>query len=320
MATSKNNKDFSNGKIYKIRCKTDNKNYIGSTVETMTKRLSRHNQRAINDAKNEFKSFKFIQKIRDLGIEQFEITLIENWPCDNVEQLKKREGYYQVINNSVNNGLNTNYESLSPFVLHLKKIQRDKEYREGPKREEILQRKRDYGQKNKEAISIKNKEYNEKNNDEIKAKKRADYQKNKEKLNIVIECPCSGTYLARGKNRHEKTQLHINYLKEKTKKENKENKVKLIKEKTEEVKNEIIETNIIEVKNSRAEVDKRYREKNKEIIKVKKAEYENKNREKIQENKKQSIFDCECGSEVRISDKARHLKTQKHQNYLSLKV
>ena len=65
-----------------------------------------------------------------------------------------------------------------------------------------------------------------------------------------------------------------------------------------------------------AKKDKEYYENNKEEIKKKDKEYYENNKEDINQKRKQ-ICDCECGSSIRISDKARHLKTLKHQKYLN---
>ena len=61
---------------------------------------------------------------------------------------------------------------------------------------------------------------------------------------------------------------------------------------------------------------KLYYEKNKEKLKNKsrKRYEENKNEENM---KKKEKINCECGSVVRRSDKARHIKSKKHQNWLN---
>lgn len=58
-----------------------------------------------------------------------------------------------------------------------------------------------------------------------------------------------------------------------------------------------------------------YYEDNKEALKVKRAGYWELNKEalKVKQAKK---YDCECGSTLRISDKAPHKKTIKHKNWL----
>jgi len=57
---------------------------------------------------------------------------------------------------------------------------------------------------------------------------------------------------------------------------------------------------------------KEYRENNKEQIKERMKEYYKNNKEKI----KQKIT-CVCGSVINYGEKSQHIKTKKHQNYIS---
>jgi len=68
------------------------------------------------------------------------------------------------------------------------------------------------------------------------------------------------------------------------------------------------------------EKQKSYATKNKEQIAEKNKEYRNEHKEEIAEKKKET-FTCDCGTICRKSDKARHERSLKHQNFLSsLKV
>ena len=98
-----------------------------------------------------------------------------------------------------------------------------------------------------------------------------------------------------------------NYILDKKREYYEDNKEKLLKQ------NKQYRTNNKEIL---AKKDKEYYENNKEEIKKKDKEYYEKNKEDINQKKKQ-ICDCECGSSIRISDKARHLKSLKHQKYLN---
>ena len=72
---------------------------------------------------------------------------------------------------------------------------------------------------------------------------------------------------------------------------------------------------------------KEYREDNKEKLTIKNKEYKEANKEKIKEYyednkekillKKKQKMTCECGSSFRISDKARHYKSKKHNALIS---
>lgn len=244
-------KDYANGIIYLSRNKINNQKYIGSTTGTLERRKKEHKNVSLTT--NNKRHTTFIKAIQEFGFDNFEFSIIEKWPCDNAKQLHKREGYYQVLYNTKNNGYNTEYAEPLIFVAKLKdakwkaewyqlnkikegtrekakinsdnwkknnpekykemKAKADKKYREGPKREELLQKKRDYGQENKEAIAVKNKVYREENADIIKQRKKDYYEKNKERLNAQVKCPCGGTYSLRSKTRHDKTKKHLESLK-----------------------------------------------------------------------------------------------------------
>ena len=58
--------------------------------------------------------------------------------------------------------------------------------------------------------------------------------------------------------------------------------------------------------------DKEYNQINKEKIKIKKQEKYNNNKEKLLEK-----FDCDCGGKYIFNHKKRHIKSKKHQKYLT---
>ena len=61
---------------------------------------------------------------------------------------------------------------------------------------------------------------------------------------------------------------------------------------------------------------KEYYEKNKELKQLKQRQYFENNKEAILQKEKENIFICCCGSEIRKSDKAKHLRTTKHLKYV----
>ena len=79
--------DYQNGKIYTIRCRTDDtKIYVGSTTTTLCKRLTEHR----HASKYERNIKMWYKDIEDWG--DWYIELYEDCPCENKEQLLKREG------------------------------------------------------------------------------------------------------------------------------------------------------------------------------------------------------------------------------------
>ena len=83
--------DYQHGKIYKILNTVDDSCYIGSTTQPLSKRMASH-RKCSNDIAN--RDRLLYTKMRDLGVANFYIELLEDYPCDNVEQLRRREGHF----------------------------------------------------------------------------------------------------------------------------------------------------------------------------------------------------------------------------------
>ena len=99
---------YNNSKIYKLVLKQgiepneDYKEYIGSTVQPLIKRLQGHKclYKLYLDGKSTYcSSYKLFQ---DYNIENIQIILIEEINCENKEQLLKRERYHIELNNTIN--------------------------------------------------------------------------------------------------------------------------------------------------------------------------------------------------------------------------
>ena len=148
--------NYQNGKIYTIRCKNDDTLiYVGSTCETLSRRLTTH--RASYKANNSRFFYTFIDSWEDWYIE-----LYEECPCNTKEELRKREG--EVIRS-----IGTlNYEIAG---------RTKKEYEDDNKLIRQSQKKI-YYINNKDKI----REYRENNIDKIKAKDKKYAENNKEKI------------------------------------------------------------------------------------------------------------------------------------------
>ena len=128
--------DYKNGKIYTIRSYQTDKIYIGSTTQTLTKRLSLH--------KANFKMWKKGKHNYSTSFELIKygyvyIELLELCPCDNKNELCRREGQLQ-----------REMECLNKNVA-------------GRTMDEYLE-------ENKDKIKIRKKEYREKNKNKINEK------------------------------------------------------------------------------------------------------------------------------------------------------
>jgi hypothetical protein len=120
---------------------------------------------------------KLYQKVYETTWDDFYIELYENFPCENRDQLNKREG--EVIREIGN---------LNKYVAG----RTEKEYRE----------------ENAEKI----KEYRRINSDKIKEYRRANSEKLNQYIAEQITCEC-GAVIARGGNaRHKRTKKHMDIM------------------------------------------------------------------------------------------------------------
>ena len=86
---------YENGKIYKITDAGYNKCYIGSTCESLSKRMERHRKhyREYNAGKTRKKTTA-LDIFNEFALENCKIELIEGYPCSSKEEWLKREGHY----------------------------------------------------------------------------------------------------------------------------------------------------------------------------------------------------------------------------------
>ena len=66
--------DYSRAKIYKIWNMIDKDIYIGSTCQPLSKRMAKHRS-SLNTTHK--KHYKLYQKMKDIGVENFYIELLE---------------------------------------------------------------------------------------------------------------------------------------------------------------------------------------------------------------------------------------------------
>ncbi len=167
-------KKYENGKIYTIRCIDDiNLIYVGSTIQPLYKRWNDHKQKCRQESNKEY--FKLVyMKMRELGMHKFYVELYEEYPCENKQQLNRKEGEIIRLIGSLNKEIAG--RTRKEYELENKtKIQETKtKYREQNK-EHIKQIHIMYYENNKEKI----KEYYEKNKEYLKQKQKENYARKK---------------------------------------------------------------------------------------------------------------------------------------------
>lgn len=81
---------YANSKIYKIINNLNDDIYIGSTVKQLSNRMAGHR----TFAKNLINKSRIYTTMRNNGISNYSIILVESFNCNNKEQLRQREDYY----------------------------------------------------------------------------------------------------------------------------------------------------------------------------------------------------------------------------------
>lgn len=197
--------EYSQGKIYIIRNNFNDKIYIGHTTQILCDRMKHHRSNSRPTTKQS--SMRLYQAFREIGVENFYIELIENFPCNSVEELRAREGYWIRHYQSFKPDVGYNYQIAGRsrkekcFEYHAthkdKRSQQWKEWYEKNK-DEVKQRKKVYREAHKQETSDYNKEYAEKNKEKIP-----------ERMNQVIKCECGEDVMRKSMYLHKKSKRHL---------------------------------------------------------------------------------------------------------------
>ena len=180
--------NYQKGKIYKIISTHTDKCYVGSTTkDRLSNRLAHH--------RSDFKRGDGITSKYILELGDYEIVLLELFPCGSKDELHARERHYIEKLDCVN--------KQKPIRSKEEKLEYYKEYNE-LRKDEAKEYQKEYQLNNKDAIKEYQKEYRELN----KEKQKEYYIKNKEK--ITCECGC----LIRKPNilKHKTTKKHLDLI------------------------------------------------------------------------------------------------------------
>ena len=154
-------------KIYAIRSYQTDLIYIGSTTRILSKRFAEH-KKPTNKSNS-----KEILKYEDAYIE-----LIEEYPCDNKDQLNKKEGEHIRANNCVNKHI-AGRTSREYYDDHLNTILQQRKDRYNINSEKIKEYSKHYRLKHREECITRTKEWYTANKDKVKQYK----EQNKDKIN-----------------------------------------------------------------------------------------------------------------------------------------
>ena len=207
-----NKKDFKNGKIYCIRNWVDDDLYVGSTTQSLSKRMQTHRGNMYSE---KCWNYRLYQKMRDIGKEHFYIELIEKYECDDIEELRKKEGEWI-----------RKIGTLNQLVAG-----RTKQENYIENRDRILAEQREYNKNRKEEIKEYNKKRREDKREELSEQQKVKYQNKKEhykqkssenyynnkeaireKMNAKCACECGVIYSYGNRLRHFNSKHHQNFL------------------------------------------------------------------------------------------------------------
>ena len=150
--------NYSNGKVYEIICRITSERYIGSTIDTLPRRLSKH-----RTPSNTCISKTIISR------GDYYINLLEECDCENRMQLLKKEREWYDKLKCIN--------LIKPFANVEEKKEYQKEYRN---KEQAKEYYKEYYEENKEQAKEYYKEYYEENREQAKEQAKKYYEKNKE--------------------------------------------------------------------------------------------------------------------------------------------
>ena len=189
--------DYKNARVYQILNTVDNNVYVGSTCQALSKRMAKHRGDLLTKANQKRPLY---QKMKEIGVEHFYIELLEEYPCENKEQLLKKEGFYIRQIGTLNGCI----VGRTP-----------KEYKEEHK-DKIIEFQKQYYKENKDKLKEHRKQYTEENKDKITEFHKRYREENKERIegamSIKIMCACGSVHRIGAKSQHLRTKKHAAWV------------------------------------------------------------------------------------------------------------
>jgi hypothetical protein len=161
--------NYQDGKIYTIRCRTDNALiYVGSTIMTLPRRIAEHRFASVSN-----NSRKLYQSVNN-NWDNWYIELHSLYPCENKQELNKREGEIireiGTLNCEIAGRTRKEWRADNPDKVKLIAQTYHQNHRE-----ERLEALKQYNINNNEARKEYKKKYREEHKAEISAYRKAYY-------------------------------------------------------------------------------------------------------------------------------------------------
>ena len=190
--------NYQEGKIYKIYNTINDDMYVGSTTLKLCERMRDHRKCMNVKAKQRSLIYK---AFREHGVEHFYIELVEKCPCNDKDELRKKEGEWI---RGLNPSLNIRIAGRTPIDYY------------SDNKESIKEHVKQYKENNKEAIKEQKKHYYEDNKEHITQRTKIYYENNKETMVLrKVECECGCILTRGGLSKHRQSKKHIELMKDK---------------------------------------------------------------------------------------------------------
>jgi group I intron endonuclease len=188
------------GKIYKLVSNVDDKIYIGSTCQQLSRRIFEHKGHSKKEPNRPvYKHFT------NIGWINAEIILIEEYPCNNKMELERRERHW--------------IDELKPVLNSVIPTRTRQEYAID-NREQLTIKHREYCRDNKEIIQACKKRDYEKNKEHILQHKKEYYRLNRDKILTIQKqkniCECGLSVTQPYMDKHKETLKHQQLMMKKT--------------------------------------------------------------------------------------------------------
>ena len=169
-------RNYQNGQIYCIKNFKSDDIYVGSTTQTLCKRMENHRASMKMEKKNKAPLY---QKMIEIGIEQFYIDRLEKCKCNDIEELRAREREWikKIGNLNIRIEGRTAEEYYIDNKEHINKTNNDNYYKN---RDRILAQQKEYNSTHKEEKREYDKQRREDKREEISNKQKEKYENNKE--------------------------------------------------------------------------------------------------------------------------------------------
>ena len=204
-------RDYNKGKIYELVCNITGERYVGSTCKDY---LSQRRVGHKSDLKR-WKAGKISFTTSSLQIVErgdYDMILLENFPCQSKDQLHTRERYWiELTDKCVNKA--------RPVITKEEREQYQRDYHEQNK-EKLKEQQQRYNQENKERRSEWNKQYCEANREKVLENKRRYYEEHTEEKKEYdrkrreqrVVCECGAEVSRASVSNHRKTKKHQDLL------------------------------------------------------------------------------------------------------------